>query len=246
MATYVFISDLHLSEQHPCLTQGFFALLEYYQSYQNVHLYILGDWFNTWLGDDVHGDWLDKIIQHLQSFTQVGHQIYFLAGNRDFLLGQNFLQQFCGQLLNDIHYLNIADYRIRLEHGDGLCTRDVEYQRFKKLIRSPIMLMILKNLPKTLRQKLADQFRRKSKYSHQYKNLNIMDVQIGTVNEAMKNIDILIHGHTHRPDIHQYSDKQRIVLGDWQEHENVVEAMILELSDLGVLNFYLWKYFDTP
>lgn len=242
MTTYVFISDLHLSEQYPCLTQGFFCLLEHYQSYEKVHLYILGDWFNAWLGDDVRSAWLDKIIQHLQAFNQAGHQIYFLVGNRDFLLGEHFLRQFNGRLLNDIDDLQIANKKIRVEHGDALCTDDLEYQRFKKIIRSPCVLMILKNLPQSLRQKISEKLRKNSNHSHQRKNAQIMDVNMDTVHQAMQNVDILIHGHTHRPNIHQNLAKQRIVLGDWRWHENIGEAMILEIYDTGNMNFYLWQF----
>lgn len=240
MTTYVFIADLHLSQKHPCLVQGFFALLKHYKNYPNVHLYILGDWFNAWLGDDVESHWLDEIIEQLQQFTQVGHQLYFLVGNRDFTLGQDFLKKFNGQLLCEVSYLNIAHYRIRIEHGDALCTDDVDYQRFKKIIRSPMVLGILKRLPLSLRQKMADGFRKKSKQSNQTKSSEIMDVNAQAVNQAIQGIDVLIHGHTHRPKIHYIQQKQRIVLGDWREQNQQVSAMILEICVNGQLNFKEW------
>lgn len=242
MTTHLFISDLHLSEQYPCLVQGFFALLQHYQSYPKVELYILGDWFNAWLGDDIQNAWLDDIIQHLQRFNQAGHQIYFLVGNRDFLLGQKFLQYFNAILLDDVHYLNIAHLRIRVEHGDALCTDDVEYQRFKKIIRSPIVLKLLKSLPLTLRQHIAQHLRQKSQKSHQHKTFNIMDVNSQAVESALKDVDILIHGHTHQPNIHQYAEKQRIVLGDWRQNATSGNAMILEINDNHDIKFYQWNF----
>lgn len=246
MTTYLFISDLHLSEQHPCLVQGFFALLQHYQSYHHVKLYILGDWFNAWLGDDVQNQWLNQIIEHLQQFTRLGHEIYFLVGNRDFLLGQDFLNHFQGKLLAENVLLKIAQKHIRIEHGDALCTDDVSYQRFKKIIRSPIILMLLKHSPLAFRQKLANKLRQNSQQSNQHKTLTIMDVNAGAVQQVMENVDILIHGHTHRPCIHNIEHKQRIVLGDWRERNVdtsiMVEAMILEINDDGLIDFKLWSY----
>jgi len=91
--TYLFISDLHLSPDHPRLVRGFLALLDEYKN-KNTQLYILGDWFNAWIGDDYAAPWLDEIVTALQSFSAAGNQIYFQVGNRDFALGQKFLDQF--------------------------------------------------------------------------------------------------------------------------------------------------------
>lgn len=246
MTTYVFISDLHLSPAHPCLVQGFFALLKHYQTYQQVKLYILGDWFNAWIGDDVQNAWLDEIVQHLQQFHQAGHDIYFLVGNRDFALGQSFLNRFSGQLLTDVSILHIANKVIRLEHGDALCTDDIAYQRFKKIIRSPLILTILKNLPIAWRQKIANGFRKKSQMANQSKAIEIMDVNAQAVSEAMQGHDILIHGHTHRPAVHDLGNAYRIVLGDWREYSDGAivkgEAMILEINENAQFNLIKWTY----
>ncbi len=114
-------------------------MLEQYKT-QNTQLYILGDWFNAWIGDDFTAPWLDEIIAALKDFTALGNQIYFQVGNRDFALGQKFLDKFHGQLLQDVDYLHIGNYKIRLEHGDLLCTDDVSYQKFRKVIRNPFLL----------------------------------------------------------------------------------------------------------
>ena len=135
--TYLFISDLHLSPDHPRLVRGFLALLKQYQD-KNTHLYILGDWFNAWIGDDYTAPWLDEIVSALQKFTAANNQVYFQVGNRDFALGQKFLKQFNGILLPNVYTLNIQRHTFRLEHGDALCTDDVAYQRFRKVIRNPI------------------------------------------------------------------------------------------------------------
>ena len=238
--TYLFISDLHLSPEHPRLVRGFLALLEQYKN-QNTQLYILGDWFNAWIGDDYTAPWLDEIIHALKDFSAAGNHIYFQVGNRDFALGQKFLDKFNGQLLQDIDDLSLGKYTIRLEHGDLLCTDDVSYQKFRKIIRNPLLLGFLKSLPLGIRQKIANGFRKKSAETKQVKSYDIMDVNHTAVEAALNNADILIHGHTHRPDIHQIQDKKRIVLGDWREHE----AQILEIQlnqNIHSLKLKKWCY----
>ncbi|MBF7687549.1 UDP-2,3-diacylglucosamine diphosphatase [Acinetobacter rathckeae] len=239
MATYLFISDLHLSEQHPRLVRGFFDLLEHYKN-QQTQLYILGDWFNAWIGDDQKSPWLDEMIQQLQCFQNAGNCIYFQAGNRDFALGQQFLDHFAGVYLPDSYTLHIADQTYRLEHGDALCTDDISYQRFKKVIRHPLVLSTLKKTPLSFRKKLANGFRKKSAQSHQHKKPTIMDVNANATSDAILKVDHLIHGHTHRPQIHLLEQKQRIVLGDWREESG--EAYILEISEQGQQHYYKWLF----
>lgn len=236
--TYLFISDLHLSPEHPRLIRGFLDLLRHYQN-KNTQLYILGDWFNAWIGDDYTAPWLDEIIDALKSFDVSGNQIYFQVGNRDFALGQDFLKQFHGILLPDIYTLEIAGQQYRLEHGDALCTDDVAYQRFKKIIRNPYLVAFLKKTPLSFRQKLANGFRKKSRENKQQKSYEIMDVNDQAVIEALENINYLIHGHTHRPEIHPVENKLRIVLGDWREQTS--EAMILEVDEYGQPHFIKWQ-----
>ena len=226
--TYLFIADLHLSPDHPRLVRGFLALLQQYQQ-QNTQLYILGDWFNTWIGDDDAAPWLDEVVQQLKQFSDAGNQIYFQAGNRDFVLGQKFLDQFGGKLLPDEYRIKIANQSFKIEHGDALCTDDISYQRFKKIIRNPLLLRLLKSTSLNFRKKLANGFRKKSRESNQTKSYTIMDVNQQAVEKALLDVDVLIHGHTHRPNIHDVNGKKRIVLGDWRE--NTAEAMILVLHD---------------
>lgn len=237
--TYLFISDLHLSPDHPRLVRGFLALLKEYQT-KNTQLYILGDWFNAWIGDDYTAPWLDVIINALQKFSSAGNQVYFQVGNRDFALGQKFLDQFGGILLPDVHNLEINHMKIRLEHGDALCTDDIAYQRFRKVIRNPVLLGLIKRTPLSFRQKLANGFRKKSSETKQLKSYDIMDVNAQAVQSAIEQVDYLIHGHTHRPEIHQIQNKQRIVLGDWRTDS----AWILELNEQKnyKIDFKKWSY----
>lgn len=235
--TYLFIADLHLSPEHPRLTRGFFDLLQHYQN-KNTQLYILGDWFNAWIGDDYSSAWLDEIVEHLKTFTGAGNQIFFLVGNRDFALGQKFLNQFHAQLLPEVYILKIANKTFRLEHGDALCTDDISYQRFRKVIRNPLILGLLKSTPLKFRHKLAHGFRKKSRESQQNKSYEIMDVNQQAVETALKDVDLMVHGHTHRPEIHDANGQPRIVLGDWREQTS--EAMILEVSDDATWQFKKW------
>jgi UDP-2,3-diacylglucosamine hydrolase len=237
--TCLFISDLHLSPDHPRLVRGFLALLNEYQ-HKNTQLYVLGDWFNAWIGDDYTAPWLDEIVTTLKKFSDAGNQIYFQVGNRDFALGQKFLNQFNGILLPDVYTLEINHQKFRLEHGDALCTDDVAYQRFRKVIRNPILLGFLKRTPLSFRQKLANGFRKKSSETKQLKSYDIMDVNAQAVESVIEQVDFLIHGHTHRPEIHQVQNKQRIVLGDWRADA----AWILEIDEQNhhSLDFKQWRY----
>ena len=238
--TYLFIADLHLSPDHPRLVRGFLDLLDAYKN-KNTQLYILGDWFNAWIGDDYTAPWLDEIIRALKQFSNAGNHIYFLTGNRDFALGQQFLNQFNGQLLAEVCTLKLSDHTIRIEHGDLLCTDDVSYQRFRKIIRNPLLLKFLKSTPLGFRQKLANGFRKKSRQAQQFKSYEVMDVNQDAVQSALSNADLLIHGHTHRANIHDVDGKKRIVLGDWKEDS----AQILEINandHLQNLALKKWQY----
>ncbi|MEQ1454204.1 UDP-2,3-diacylglucosamine diphosphatase [Acinetobacter seifertii] len=221
--TYLFISDLHLSPEHPRLVRGFLDLLIHYKNKQ-TQLYILGDWFNAWIGDDYSAPWLDEIVEALKAFNQKGNRVYFQVGNRDFALNQVFLNKFNGVLLPDMYYLNISGQQYRLEHGDALCTDDISYQRFRKIIRNPLLVAFLRRTPLSFRTKLVNGFRKRSHSDKQQKSYEIMDVNEQAVIAALENVDALIHGHTHRPAIHEIQQKQRIVLGDWREdHAKILE-----------------------
>ena len=238
--TYLFIADLHLSPNHPRLVRGFLDLLDAYQN-KNTQLYILGDWFNAWIGDDYTAAWLDEVVARLKQFSQAGNQIYFIVGNRDFALGQKFLDQFSGQLLPDVYTLHIGSQQVRLEHGDALCTDDVCYQKFRKIIRNPIILGILKKTPLAFRQKLAQGFRKKSQQANQIKSYDVMDVNADAVSQALQHADVLIHGHTHRPNIHNEHGKPRIVLGDWRA--DAAQILVVEPNQaLATWQLSSWNY----
>lgn len=230
----ILISDLHLSPNEPVLTQAFLHFLNQVNQLPDLQqLYILGDWFDAWLGDDVADtnvlkDWLQPIIHQLQQLQKKGCQINVMHGNRDFLIGEKFCEKFDGKLLSQPYFFQFQYQNIRLEHGDLLCSDDKQYQRFRKIIQNPITKKILLSLPIKKRQQIAQNLRQKSKTDNQKKSLQIMDINQQTVNKTLTNIDILIHGHTHRPQQHhENQQKQRLVLGDWRKKNDNVEAVII-------------------
>ena len=213
-----FISDLHLSENTPSVTQGFFEFLKT-AAQELSHLYILGDLFEAWVGDDDDSQHAMSVMQKINHATRNGLEIFFIHGNRDFLCGQKFAEQSNLTLLPDPFFLNFFDQKIALSHGDNFCTEDLEYIKFKKEVRSEKWQQEF--LQKTLddRLKIASNMRDASQKNNSNKDILIMDVTPTAIQEffAEHRIDLLIHGHTHRPNTHQINSGTRIVLGDWHK-----------------------------
>ena len=233
----VMVSDLHLSPNEPALMQAFLDLLDALAILPNLsRLWILGDWFEAWLGDDVANtnlmqSWLTPMVTKLQRLSDSGCQIYVMHGNRDFLIGQKFCSQFGGTLIKEPFYLQLNGQKVRLEHGDALCTDDKQYQRFRRIIQNPFTKRLLLALPIKKREQIAHDLRQKS--------LHIMDVNELAVKKALQHADILIHGHTHRPAEHDIDGKKRLVLGDWRVDRDKVNALV----GVVILNFpYLVKF----
>ena len=211
-----FISDIHLSEDTPHLTNAFKTFLN--ESKQKcTHLFILGDLFEIWIGDDDENAFIEEIKKTLIDFTANGPEIFFIHGNRDFLLGENFANEVGISILPDPYTLDINGLRVILSHGDFLCTDDVDYINFRNQVRSKDWQndFLSKNIEE--RKQIAQSLRSDSKKATSDKSLEITDANLETVNKFIKehNPDIFIHGHTHRPKIHQHDSTQRIVLGDW-------------------------------
>lgn len=213
------ISDLHLSPDHPEILSQFKTYIAGLNTGDD--LYILGDLFEYWLGDDAvdflgHGE----AARLLSSLSERGIRVFFLSGNRDFLLGQKFADE-CGiQLIADGHLLKMGQRRILLMHGDSLCTDDVPHQQFRTMVRSPGWQKTFLDKSIAERDGLAKLARYRSEDGKTQKSMQIMDVNRQAVREviAAHNVEILIHGHTHRPAIHAVESPEpayRIVLGDW-------------------------------
>ena len=213
-----FISDLHLSENTPSVTEGFFEFLK--TSAQELsHLYILGDLFEAWVGDDDNSELAIGVMQKINHATRNGLEIFFIHGNRDFLCGQKFAEQSNLTLLPDPFFLNFFDLKIALSHGDSFCTEDLEYMKFKKEVRSQKWQQEFLQKPLIDRLNIASNMRDASRKNNRNKNVAIMDVTPAAIEEFFDehHIDLLIHGHTHRPNTHQTNTGTRIVLGDWHK-----------------------------
>tara|TARA_R110002051_G_scaffold17205_2_gene50852 strand:- start:1073 stop:1921 length:849 start_codon:yes stop_codon:yes gene_type:complete len=223
----VLISDLHLSPEEPALVQAFLALLDDCLALPELKcLFILGDWFEVWIGDDAYlslaederqTHWLTPLIVKLKKLRVAGCEILVMHGNRDFLLGQPFCNLFGGELIYEPYTLTVGQQNYRLEHGDALCIDDKKYQFFRKIMRNRLTQWYLLNKSLEKRLAIADNMRQKSQQNNANKAAYIMDVNESAVIQAVKDSDALLHGHTHRPDIHPISnDKIRYVLGDWR------------------------------
>lgn len=242
----VFVSDLHLSAHTPALNTAFVHFIYNLSVLPKLdHLFILGDFLDAWIGDDdyckTNHHWLAVIITTLNTLKSCNR--YLMTGNRDFMIGKKLCHAMNVKFINEPYLFEFEGKIYRLEHGDRLCTDDIGYQRYRTIIQNPISKKLLATLPLSVRYKLAGNIQKQSNNQKNYKNQKIMDVNMTAVHQALADIDTLIHGHTHRPAIHFYDNKQRVVLGDWQHQNGKVNAVIGLISDDGVVN--LANYQDS-
>lgn len=223
--TTVFISDLHLDPLRPEIIQAFYDFLDATIVGQNTDaLYILGDFFEVWLGDDDDTPAYAAVKDALKSAVDAGVDIFVMHGNRDFLLGESFADATGVQLIPDPSLILLADRPLLLMHGDSLCTRDLDYMRFRQLVRDEQWQQQFMAQPLADRRSYAAGLRQQSKSLTQRKAEDIMDVTPDAVAAvfASHSATTLIHGHTHRPARHQLTVGgkacERIVLGDWDTH----------------------------
>lgn len=221
MTDTLFISDLHLDEEQPALTAGLLAFLDR-EAPRAGALYVLGDLFESWVGDDHDTPFNRQVIAAFRRFADGGRALYFLHGNRDFALGDTFAAQTGGTLLAENTVLDLQGVRTVIAHGDGLCTDDLEYQKFRTMIRNPDWLAGARAMPLELRLAMAAKLRSESKLRNANKAENIMDVNADAVTALLRSTGAaaLIHGHTHRPAVHRIElgnrSATRYVLGDWR------------------------------
>jgi len=225
--TTLFISDLHLDASRPAATRAFLAFLDA-AGRDSEALFILGDLFEAWLGDDDPDPHHATVIDALRKYTATGRRCAFIHGNRDFLVGDAFGRRTGVELLADATVIEAYGQRVMLMHGDALCTDDLAYQRFRRFVRNPLLLAVFHRLPLGARQRLGAALRSKSVADTGRKADTIMDVNQGAVETAMRDagVDLLMHGHTHRPGIHDFEldgrHARRIVLGDWYTQGSVL------------------------
>jgi UDP-2,3-diacylglucosamine hydrolase len=218
--TALFISDLHLEPTRPAITALFLDFL-HQRARRAEALYILGDLFEAWIGDDDDAELGGVVAAALRALSDSGTPIFFIHGNRDFLLGPQFAAASGMQLLPETTVVELAGESILLMHGDTLCTDDVEYQDFRAKVRAPAWRAQTLGLPLTQRRALAGQLRETSRQATQGKAAEITDVNPAAVDAALRahGVRHLIHGHTHRPGLHEWMldgrPARRTVLGDW-------------------------------
>jgi UDP-2,3-diacylglucosamine hydrolase len=223
----LFISDLHLDSRRPAIVDLFLRFLTQEASYAES-LYILGDLFETWVGDDDDGALGQQVTAGLKQLSEQSVPVYLMVGNRDFLLGQAFAAASGATLLKDPCIVDLYGTPTLLMHGDTLCTDDVAYQQFRTQVRSPEWQTHMLARPLAERRALAKQLRDGSQQAIQDKPPTIMDVNPQAVIDTMEAYGVrrLIHGHTHCPAIHEWimrgESAQRIVLGDWYSQGSVL------------------------
>jgi len=227
--TTLFISDLHLDENFPELTELFVHFMRE-QAPSAEAVYILGDLFEAWVGDDDNREGTQLFIDELKTLSSKGTPLYIMSGNRDFLFADGFVERTGCQLLSDPTIINLYGIPTLLMHGDNLCTDDIQHQESRVMLRSSDWKSRFLSQPLNDRIQQAKEYRSMSRKHLKDAPDAIMDVNAAAVIEVMQQHDVLqlIHGHTHRPAIHSLNvngqDAKRIVLGDWGEQGSVLHC----------------------
>ncbi len=228
MSRHLFISDLHLAPERPDIIELFIGFLND-QAAQAESLYILGDLVEYWLGDDDNALGLSQAFDAMKQLADSGVKIYLMQGNRDFLMGEKLAAR-CGcSLIHEPYIAHFDNTPVLLLHGDILCTDDLRYQELRLMLRNPAWQADFLSKPLAERQQMALALRKQSQEETQLKSSDIMDVNEDAVNQAFISNDIrlMIHGHTHRPAVHDLQinqqHAQRVVLGDWYSQGSVLE-----------------------
>jgi UDP-2,3-diacylglucosamine hydrolase len=228
--TTLFISDLHLDSTRPDISAQFLEFLER-EAQRAQALYILGDLFEAWIGDDDPDPDKRRVIAGLRAVTDAGVKTFLIHGNRDFLIGRRFCRETGIELLADGTVIDLYGRRVLLMHGDLLCIDDHAYQRLRRIVRNPLVQFVMRRLTLRQRQRLAERMREGSK--EHIASMDVAAPQIMDVNQdevrrtfARYGVDCIIHGHTHRPAVHELQidghKAVRIVLGDWYEQGSVL------------------------
>lgn len=223
MKPHLFVADLHLSAERPQLYEVFLRFLDE-RARNAAALYILGDLFEYWVGDeDAEDEFNRQVIAALHRLVQSGVPVYFMHGNRDFLLGQRAAREGGLQLIADPTLIEIGGMPTLLMHGDTLCTDDVVYQQARARWRRPAIMRAFLMLPLRWRRSIGARLRAKSERTKRQTRPEIMDVNEETVVQVLRHHGYprLIHGHTHRPARHvhrvDHAECERWVLGDWYQ-----------------------------
>ena len=225
--TTLFISDLHLEADRPEIGEQFLDFLDD-EAADAEALYILGDFFEYWVGDDDPDEYYASIKRYLRAFTDSGVPVYFMHGTRDFMIGERFAAETGVTILPDPYPLELYGKSVLLSHGDAMCTDDVEYQQIRAMTRNPEWQSMMLGKPLEERIAIAKHVRAQSQERNKTLSESIVDVNPDAVRETISDhgVEILLHGHTHRPGIHgiEVDDRfaKRVVLGDWYDQGSVV------------------------
>ena len=228
MAT-LFIADLHLQTEEPAITAGFLRFLQG-EARQADAMYILGDLFEAWIGDDDPNPLHQQIATAIKAVVDAGVPCYFIHGNRDFLVGQRFARQSGMLLLTEEERLDLYGREVLIMHGDTLCTDDPGYLAFRAKVHTPWIQRLFLALPLFIRHRIAARMRADSKAANSSKSMDIMDVNPQAVVDVMErhHVQWLIHGHTHRPAVHELQANGqpawRVVLGAWHSEGSMVKV----------------------
>ena len=215
--TTLLLSDLHLPAQPSSLREAFVGFLEG-PARAAEKVFILGDLFEYWIGDDVGLQVYAREVSRIAALTAQGVSVCFMAGNRDFLVGHHFAEISGASILRDPVIFTLAGAPTLLSHGDIFCSDDVGYQRWRRFSRNPLAQRAFLALPRAWRERIAGDLRGQSATHKAIKTPQIMDVNEAAVAAAFDRYPVrrMIHGHTHRPGEHRYAgDRERIVLADW-------------------------------
>jgi UDP-2,3-diacylglucosamine hydrolase len=239
MARQWFISDLHLSGERPATLALFEHFLDRLPR-RGDRLYILGDLFDVWIGDDEDAEPAGRVRSALRQASQRGVEVLIQRGNRDFLMGRRLMRDCGARLLPDCHVTEVAGQATLLMHGDLLCTDDVDYQKARRRFRNPLFQWLLLRRPLHARRRIAADYRRRSREATSLKAGDIMDVNPQAVLRYLEKYRVhqLVHGHTHRPATHLHrladgSEARRIVLPQW--HDDAATAWVDEGDRLAVV-----------
>ncbi|WP_395480254.1 UDP-2,3-diacylglucosamine diphosphatase [Candidatus Curculioniphilus buchneri] len=222
----LFISDVHLCHQKHSITAGFLYFLRTRAIHASA-LYILGDLFDIWIGDDDPNPLNNIISSALKELRQYGIPCYFIHGNHDFLIDKHHAAAYGMILLPSQRILQFNGHRIIILHGDTLCTNDISYQNFRRKIHQRWLQKLFLDLPFCIRKKITGMIRAKSINGHSIKTTKNFDVNLQTVMSLMMhtNTSVMIHGHTHQPAIHYLpGNRLRVVLGAWNQQGSVIEV----------------------
>ena len=227
--TTLFIADLHLCTEEPAITAGFLRFLAG-DARKADALYILGDLFEAWIGDDDPNPLHREMATAIKALTDSGVPCFFIHGNRDFLIGKRFARESGMTLLPQEKVLNLYGRNVLIMHGDTLCTDDTGYQAFRAKVHQPWLQKLFLSLPLFIRQRIAAKMRANSKAANSSKSLEIMDVNPQAVIAEMEKHQVqwLIHGHTHRPAVHELTANAqpafRVVLGAWHTEGSMIKV----------------------